>query len=299
LDITTVLVSSGLGLVTGAAATAATLQMLIPRVTRLEDFRNDMPKDYVPRNEHALALANINATTGRIEALLQSYILHGSGLAIHAIEASAANFAPDDDPDTIEAYIAGACPRFEGVVPHFYLDTKGLVTIGTGNMVPDLDTALQLRLISPSGQPATHDQIFADFQRVRQMERGHVASFYHSLSSPLLPTAANHDLLRSRCTEFYAQLRSFFPGFDQFPAAARLCMLDMIYNLGQGRVPAPGRPGSGLLNYTHMCEAVDHGDFAGAAGMCARNVHDPAFCLRNSWTSAQFLLAAKEVSPKT
>jgi GH24 family phage-related lysozyme (muramidase) len=291
------LIGAGIAVVSSAAACGATVRSLNRRVTALEHFRNEAPETYVRRDYLKLALDNIEKSTSHTARLVEAFVYHGGdrALAIHAIEAAAAD--PEHPEDSVvDTYVAGICQRFEGVVPHFYLDTRGLVTIGTGNMVPDVAAALKLPLRTPGGEPATAAQISSEFLRVRAMTHGHMPQFYQTATSPLLGSADNAALLRSRCVAFESQLTGNFAGYWLYPVDARIALLDMVYNLGLGRAPRSGVEGSGLLGFTHLGAAVRNHDWAGAADCCARDVHDPAFCARNAWTRSQFISAAKEVN---
>jgi hypothetical protein len=73
----------------------------------------------------------------------------------------------------LEEYIAGPCPLFEGDVDHFYLDTKGYVTVGTGCMVPDVASAVLLPMRGQgTGAPAGTATIVAEYMRVKRMPFG-------------------------------------------------------------------------------------------------------------------------------
>jgi GH24 family phage-related lysozyme (muramidase) len=55
----------------------------------------------------------------------------------------------------------------EGYVEHMYLDTKGLVTVGIGNMLPSVAAAQALPFVNRStGNRATADEIAADYASV-------------------------------------------------------------------------------------------------------------------------------------
>jgi hypothetical protein len=62
--------------------------------------------------------------------------------------------------------------RCEGVVGHMYLDTHQppLVTIGAGNMLPNVSAAQSLPFVNTrTGRPATKDEIAYAFQKVTAM----------------------------------------------------------------------------------------------------------------------------------
>lgn len=58
---------------------------------------------------------------------------------------------------------------WEGVVPYFYLDVLGLVTIAIGNLVDPIETALGLAFVRPDGTPATRTEIAAEWSRVKAL----------------------------------------------------------------------------------------------------------------------------------
>lgn len=173
-------------------------------------------------------------------------------------------------------------PAFENAIPFMYLDTRGLVTGGVGQMLRDAAAACQLPFQSPHGGIADLDSVIADWKRVKAMEAGHSPSFYHSDSSPTLLASDITTLLRSRVVGFDGQLQGYYPHYNSFPDAVKLALLDMIFNLGFG----------GLLKYPSMNAAINSGDWLGAANQCHRNGPSEA---RNEWTKNQFLSAAGDV----
>src|SRR5215475_2926641 len=175
--------------------------------------------------------------------------------------------------------------EFEGVVPWMYLDTKGLVTVGVGQMLPDAASAQSLAFTDPSGQPATQDAIQSDYDRVSALAPGKCPGFYHTSTSLVLPDPAIDMLLMKRVTDFDDQLRERFQAYASFPDPAKLGLLDMIYNLGR----------DGLFqHFPHFMAAVDKQDWLAAAANCHRVGPSQA---RNDWTRQQFLAAVAGSTP--
>lgn len=170
--------------------------------------------------------------------------------------------------------------EFEGVVEWMYLDTRGLVTVGVGEMLSDAASAQSLAFADSSGQPATQDAIQNDYNRVRALEAAQGAGFYRVPTSLVLPPPAIDTLLRSRVTEFDGQLSSRFPAYAGFPDPAKLGLLDMIYNLGGPKL---------FGTFHHFMNCIDNQDWPGAAANCHRVGPSQA---RNDWTRQQFLAAA-------
>jgi GH24 family phage-related lysozyme (muramidase) len=176
---------------------------------------------------------------------------------------------------------------FEGTVPWMYLDTKGFVTIGVGELLASAAKAETLAFVDPDGQPSTQDAILGEFNRVSGLVPARVAAFYRSPASPVLPHAAIDTLLMNHLNFFDGQLSTRFPQYARFPDPAKLGLLDMIYNLGQ----------VGLFqHFPHFMASVDKQDWLGAAANCHRAGPSQA---RNDWTRQQFLAGAAAATPSS
>ena len=174
---------------------------------------------------------------------------------------------------------------FEGTVPWMYLDTRGFVTVGVGELLANTDKAETLSFVDPDGEPSTQDAILGEFNRVSSLVPAKVAAFYRSATSPVLPHAAIDTLLMNHLNFFDGQLTARFQNYAIFPDPAKLGLLDMIYNLGQ----------VGLFqHFPHFMAAVDKRDWLGAAANCHRVGPSQA---RNDWTRQQFLAAAAAAAP--
>lgn len=183
------------------------------------------------------------------------------------------------------AKYAPQCCIFEGSVPHFYLDTEGLVTNGVGNMVPTVEAALRLPLrVQSSGDLAGEAAVRADFARVAAMAPGKVPSFYREYESLVLSDDDINALLMARLGDFYARLSADFTSFAAFPQSAQVGLLDMIYNVGNGTL---------VKRYPKFDAAVRAGDWIAAAHECKRDASVKAFDARNKWTVLQFVGASK------
>jgi GH24 family phage-related lysozyme (muramidase) len=174
---------------------------------------------------------------------------------------------------------------FEGTVPWMYLDTKGFVTVGVGEMLANAAKAQALAFVDLGGQPSTQDAILAEFNRVSSLIPAKVAAFYRSSTSPVLSHAAIDTLLMNHLNFFDTQLSTRFAAYADFPDPAKLGLLDMIYNLGV----------TGLFKgFPHFIGCVDNQDWLDAAANCHRIGPSQ---VRNDWTRQQFLAAATAAAP--
>ncbi len=169
---------------------------------------------------------------------------------------------------------------FEGIVPWMYLDTRGYVTVGVGEMLATAARAQALGFVDGNNQPISSDAILADYNRVSALPPAKTAAFYRSPASAILPHAAIDALLMQHLTFFDGQLSQQFASYSDFPDPAKLGLLDMIYNLGV----------TGLFKgYPTFMGYVQKQDWSNAAAQCHRNGPNQA---RNDWTTQQFLAAA-------
>jgi len=182
--------------------------------------------------------------------------------------------------------------RWEGVVPHMYLDTHRdtagnpapLVTVGIGSMLPNVATAIHLPFTLPYGsgrRPATGLEVENEYLRVKRMPFGHSASFYRSDSSPVLSQGDIAALTERRLIEeFLPELDSLGVVVKLYPLPAQRAVVDMAWNLGVAKL--------GRL-FPSFCGACRSRNWAMAALECHRATPRPE---RNDWTRQLFEEAA-------
>jgi GH24 family phage-related lysozyme (muramidase) len=184
------------------------------------------------------------------------------------------------DQDVIQALMQ-VLPGFEGNVPHLYLDTAGLVTVGIGHMIPNLSWAQQIPFVARStGATASADEIQADYQAVATAVKGLLPSAYRHITSLNLPDGwAVQEASQRLQGEYLPPLKNQYPDYDTYPQTVQEALLDMIYNLGA----------AGLAEFVHFKAAVAAGQWRVAAQHCHRNRIQQG---RNDWAAKQFLKAA-------
>ena len=80
---------------------------------------------------------------------------------------------------------------FEGNIPNMYVDTEGYVTVGIGNMLPDVRAARLLGFVNRTTKnAASADEKSADFSAVSDPAQGQggslVQAIYRSWISPMV-----------------------------------------------------------------------------------------------------------------
>jgi hypothetical protein len=183
---------------------------------------------------------------------------------------------------------------FEGCVPYMYLDVKGLVTVGVGNLVDpvQLAQALPFRFksrpgIANPGALATKDQIAADWAKVKgNLGVAHDAfTAFDPLTELELSDDAINSLILTRVTdnEGFLKQQPWFKDFETWPADAQLGLLSMAWAMG------PAGPGQ-FPHFRAACQGMDF-NTAGAQSQMD-TTQNPGLVPRNKANAVLFSNAA-------
>jgi len=170
----------------------------------------------------------------------------------------------------------------EGSVSHMYLDTVAKVTVGVGNLLPDVVSAQALPFLQrDNNDPASPQQIEEDFHRVAEQQAGKLASSYQKYTRLYLPEEDINSLLSRRIADFEAALAVDFMGYSQYPETAQKALMDMVFNLGN----------RGLIEkFPSLTRAVREQNWEKCAKQCHRRGISEA---RNDEVYALFMAAAR------
>ena len=164
--------------------------------------------------------------------------------------------------------------QHEGVVPHMYLDTRQLVTVGVGNLIEPMALALALpfqfkranRLGAMPGRSATPAEIEAEWKHLKNhpvaailAQKGH--TMCRAETNLELSTTGQQQLFWNKTASTENCLRQMFSSWDQWPADAQLGVLAMAWGLGTGP--------RGLGKFIKFDAACRRLDFATAIGECS------------------------------
>ena len=170
---------------------------------------------------------------------------------------------------------------FENDIPYMYLDTEGWVTVGVGQMIPDVNAAKRYQFLKPLGEKATAEDIEQDYKRVRAMPAGKPAETYRVQASLVLSEDYIESILLNKLKECDVALRRHYLRYDTYPEPVKLALLDMVYNLGASKL---------FGQFAAFEKAVNAQDWRTAATECHRK-HRGSTDNRNAWTRHQFLIA--------
>lgn len=138
----------------------------------------------------------------------------------------------------------------EGRVYHMYLDVKGLVTAGVGNLADPVGLALMMPW-ELDGKPASADQVRRDWTSLKAQQN--LAKLHYKYAAKVTKVRLTDDGIDSMVAkklasnELYMR-QTFFPDWDAWPADAQLGVCSMAWAMG------PGFP-SKFGNFTRAAKA--------------------------------------------
>ncbi|HSM93403.1 MAG TPA: hypothetical protein VLT47_11005 [Anaeromyxobacteraceae bacterium] len=156
-------------------------------------------------------------------------------------------------PDVLADWGAWSA-RLEGRVSWPYLDERGLVTVGIGCLIDPFPLARGL-LWMRAGVVAKPDQIETEWNRVKAMKAGEVASFYRDALSLHLSDAAIDALAAHRLQANADVLVRYFPDLATYPAPVQRALFSIAWACGAGFPPS----------WPHITACVLRRDWKGAA----------------------------------
>ena len=139
--------------------------------------------------------------------------------------------------------------QYEGKFNHFYLDTKGNVTIGVGHLVPKRNAVSALILYktknNKSAQVATLQEKQTEYDNIVKLPWGqrYGASSFKSYTTLVMKEHDINLLLDKHIGSFYKELvriysktAGYADNFDSLHKDLKLALFDMILNLGASRL---------------------------------------------------------------
>ena len=198
----------------------------------------------------------------------------------------------------MQSAVRSAWRRFneplEGLTDWMYLDIKGLVTTGMGNLIDPVESALHLTWHTADGTTAAADQVQHEWRQIKtSLALAHLGAQAARRVATLHLDAADIDnLILDKLDHDEAILKAnpAFVDFDDWPADAQLGLLSMGWAMG---------PGFGS-RFPHFSTACAAGDFTTAAVDCAISaIGNPGVARRNAANRQAFLFAANAQDPAT
>lgn len=134
--------------------------------------------------------------------------------------------------------------RFEKVILHPYIDTKGYITIGAGANVDNWNVFKNLNVIV-NGISATEAQKWEAYKHMRELSeekdendnyvnRNKMAESFKFETNILISDTEARSLAQNHMNKDLAHLREEFTSFDYFPLPLKEILMDIQYNVKGG-----------------------------------------------------------------
>jgi hypothetical protein len=134
-------------------------------------------------------------------------------------------------------------------LPYPYTDSKGLVTIGTGNLIDPLSSALALPFYMPDGSAASPAQIAADWQRVKSAFPAVQSTACARLTSIRLHADGLDALVMRTIASMWHVICAEMVSAPTWPADAQLGVLSISWAWGSGFPVVWNRIGGAPVGY--------------------------------------------------
>ena len=164
----------------------------------------------------------------------------------------------------VKGYFRRFTKPFEGEVPHMYLDVRGLVTVGNGNLIDTPADAQRLPFRwRDSKRPATQEEIRNEWQSMKSntplAKSGFVAA--GRVARLELSDKAIGQLVADRLAANERALISAarLTGWNDWPADAQLGLMSMAWAVGVGKL---------LAKFPKFLSAAREFDFEGCSREC-------------------------------
>ena len=180
----------------------------------------------------------------------------------------------------------------EGLTSWMYLDVKGLVTTGMGNLIDPLPAALTLPWRAAVGTLASPQDIRAEWTGIKNnVALAHQgAQAARAVATLHLDDAAIDAIILNKLVQNETILKAFqaFEDFGTWPADAQLGLLSMAWAMGPGFGP----------RFPHFSQSCAAKDFTNAAADSQMNeAGNPGLVRRNAANRQAFLFAASAADP--
>ena len=176
--------------------------------------------------------------------------------------------------DSVRNIFQAVSTKFEGYVPNMYLDVKGLVTTGMGNLIDSVAAAQALPWYKPDGSRASDAEVGAEWSLVKGMQNlknigGGTFGKYTTLR---LHDDGIQQLINGKLDQNEAMLVKRFPGYTSWPADAQLALHSMAWAMGAGfNFPKFQAAVNGLVPDFRTAAVESHMNDVGNPGLVPRN----------------------------
>ncbi len=175
----------------------------------------------------------------------------------------------------------------EGIVPHMYQDSKGLVTVGMGNLIEPIQLGWPLPWRRKDGTLAGTTEYVAEWNTINGKDS--LAKDGWTAATPLCSLHLSPEDIRSlvylKMDQNEILIKRRVPNFDSLCADAQLMLHSWAWAVGPN------------AEYPRMLRYINRGDFMGAIGECEINPKVGTVILRNDANKRLLVNAASGQEP--
>ena len=135
--------------------------------------------------------------------------------------------------------------KYEGRIPHLYLDTVGRVTVGIGHMVPNKESMGAVTMYKKGTNNllvlATDAEKHAEYDSIKKLSfgRGYGANSFKKHTTLIMKDVDMNAQRDKHIQSFYKELTGYYitangftAAFDAMPIEVQKALFDMVFNLG-------------------------------------------------------------------
>ncbi|WP_188151364.1 hypothetical protein [Teredinibacter waterburyi] len=185
--------------------------------------------------------------------------------------------------------------KYEGRIPHLYLDSRGKVTVGIGHLIPNKSAMAAVPMFKKNANNvlvlASLAEKYAEYDTIKKQPYGfsHNARFYAAHTTLVMK---DHDIATQKerhILSFYTELAAYYTTtngftkkFDVMPHPVQQALFDMVFNLGITKLRA---------QYVKMNNSIKIENWATAA---AESKRPQIGMKRNNYVESLFLSAQNQ-----
>ncbi len=146
---------------------------------------------------------------------------------------------------TVKTEVGKNIEKYEGRIPHLYLDTVGKVTVGVGHLVPNKAAIVSVPMYKKGANNllslATDAEKYTEYDNIKKQAfgRSYTAASFKKYTT-LVMKDTDMDTQRDKHIQsfykelsgYYTKANGFAKAFDGMPLEVQKALFDMVFNLG-------------------------------------------------------------------
>ena len=186
----------------------------------------------------------------------------------------------------VKADVSKNIEKYEGRIPHLYLDTVGKVTVGIGHMVPNkvaINSVTMYKKGAKSLLVATTAEKHAEYDAIKKLPYGmsYGAASYERHTTLVMTDVDINAQRDKHIQSFYSELKGYYTAangfaeaFDAMPVEVQKALFDMVFNLGITKLKNQYVKFNGFLKSAKWSDAAKQSNRVGISPLRNKYVFD-------------------------